>query len=118
MTTDQAASAERWDRHFLHLSLDHARMSKDPRTRVGSVITGPDRELRSAGFNGLPRGIADTHARLHDKAMKLRLVVHGEMNAILAAAIGRMVNRRAAPDRGRAGRSPVLQHAGLQARAA
>lgn len=79
-------SAARWDRHFLHLSLSHARMSKDPRTRVGSVIVGPDRELRSAGFNEFPRGIADTHERLHDRDLKLRLIVHGEMNAILAAA--------------------------------
>ena len=78
--------SERWDRHFLQLCLDHARMSKDPNTRVGSIITGPDRELRSAGFNGFPRGIADTSERLNDRELKLKLIVHGEMNAILAAA--------------------------------
>lgn len=78
--------SERWDRHFLELSQFTARMSKDPSTRVGSVIVGPDREVRSSGFNGFPRGIEDTHERLHDREMKLRLVVHGEMNAILAAA--------------------------------
>ena len=78
--------SERWDRHFLQLALDHARMSKDPATRVGSIIVGPDREIRSAGFNGLPRGIADTRERLHDRDTKLRMIVHGEMNAILAAA--------------------------------
>lgn len=33
--------SERWDRHFLGLALYHARMSKDPNTRVGSVIVGP-----------------------------------------------------------------------------
>ena len=77
---------ERWDRHFLQLCLDHARMSKDPATRVGSVIVGPDREIRSAGFNGFPRGIEDTPERLADKETKLALVVHGEMNAVLAAA--------------------------------
>lgn len=78
--------SERWDRHFLQLCADHARMSKDPSTRVGAVIVGPDREIRSAGFNGFPRGIADTHERLHDREQKMRLVVHGEMNAILSAA--------------------------------
>lgn len=61
-------------------------MSKDPSTRVGAVIVGPDREIRSAGFNGFPRGVADTPERLNDRDTKLRLVVHGEMNAILAAA--------------------------------
>lgn len=77
---------DRWDRHFLQLAADHARMSKDPSTRVGAVIIGPDREIRSAGFNGFPRGIEDTAERLSDREMKLRLVVHGEMNAVLAAA--------------------------------
>jgi len=78
--------SDRWDRHFLQLAVDHARMSKDPSTRVGAIIVGPDREIRSTGFNGFPRGIADTHERLHDRDTKLKLVVHGEMNAILNAA--------------------------------
>lgn len=78
--------SERWDRHFLQLAIDHARMSKDPSTRVGAIIVGPDRELVSAGFNGFPRGIADTPERLHDRDTKLKLVVHAEMNAVLAAA--------------------------------
>lgn len=78
--------SNRWDVHFLDLAATHARMSKDPSTRVGSVIVGPDREIRSVGFNGFPRGIEDTYARLHDRDTKLKLVVHGEMNAILAAA--------------------------------
>jgi dCMP deaminase len=79
-------ASERWDRHFLGLSLFHAMLSKDPATRVGSVIVGPDREILSAGFNGFPRGIADTPERLADREMKLRLMVHAEMNALLAAA--------------------------------
>lgn len=61
-------------------------MSKDPSTRVGAVIVGPDLEIRSTGFNGFPRGIADTPARLHDRETKLRLVVHAECNAIVNAA--------------------------------
>jgi len=61
-------------------------MSKDPNTKVGTVITGPDREILSAGFNGFPRGIADTQERLNDRATKLQLIVHAEMNALLAAA--------------------------------
>ena len=38
------------------------------------------------GMNGFPRGIADTPERLNDRETKLKLVVHGEMNAVLAAA--------------------------------
>lgn len=79
-------NSERWDRHFLEMAMHHARMSKDPSTRVGAVIVGPDRELLSAGFNGFPRGIQDTPERLGKRDAKLKLVVHAEVNAILAAA--------------------------------
>lgn len=78
--------SERWDRHFIKLAVENAKMSKDPSTCVGAVIVGPDREVRSMGFNGLPRGIKDSHERLHDREMKLSYVVHGEMNAVLNAA--------------------------------
>lgn len=78
--------AGKWDVYFLRLAVEVARMSKDPSTKVGAVIIGPDREVRSTGFNGLPRGIADTAERLADRDTKLKLVVHGEMNAVLAAA--------------------------------
>lgn len=76
----------KWDLHFLGLALYHSRMSKDPATRVGCVITGPDREILSAGFNGFPRGIEDSPERLNDRDLKLKLTVHAEMNALLAAA--------------------------------
>lgn len=78
--------SERWDRHFLGMALYHSRLSKDPSTQVGSVIVGLDHEILSAGFNGFPRGIADTPERLNDRDTKLKLVVHAEMNALLAAA--------------------------------
>mgnify|MGYP001586052019 CR=1 FL=1 len=78
--------SDRWDQHFLQLALQHARMSKDPSTKCGALIVGPDREIRSTGFNGFPRGIADTPERLNDQERKLRLMVHGEMNAVLNAA--------------------------------
>lgn len=76
----------RWDNHFLDLALQHARLSKDPATRVGAVIVGPDREVRSLGFNGFPRGIADLPERLHDRETKLQLIVHAELNALIQAA--------------------------------
>ena len=76
---------DRWDQYFLSLCCTAAGMSKDPSTGVGAVIVGPDREVRSMGFNGFPRGIDDDR-RLSDRDTKLRIIVHGEMNAILAAA--------------------------------
>src|SRR6185436_10597230 len=77
---------DRWDRHFLQLCVDHARMSKDPSTRVGAVLVGPELVILASGFNGFPRGVKDTEERLNDRELKTRLVVHAEMNAVLAAA--------------------------------
>ncbi|MDH5671247.1 MAG: dCMP deaminase family protein [Myxococcales bacterium] len=75
-----------WDVRFLQLADHIAGWSKDPSTRVGCVVVGPDRELRSTGFNGFPRGIEDSAERLHDRNRKYPLVCHAEENAIMHAA--------------------------------
>jgi dCMP deaminase len=75
-----------WDARFLNLALHIARWSKDPSTKVGCVVVGPDREIRSTGFNGFPRGIADSVERLGDRQKKYPLVCHAEENAIMHAA--------------------------------
>ena len=76
----------KWDHHFLLAALHKAGMSKDPSTKVGAIIVGPDMEERAAGFNGFPRGVADTLERLNDRETKLKLIVHAEMNAVCNAA--------------------------------
>lgn len=78
--------SERWTGYFLGMAAHAATLSKDPSTRVGAVLVGPDREVRATGFNGLPRGLVDSPARLHDRELKLHLVVHAELNALLSAA--------------------------------
>ena len=55
---------EKWDRRFLALAAHIAAWSKDPVTTVGCVIVGPDREIRSTGDNGLPRGVVDNPTRM------------------------------------------------------
>lgn len=76
----------KWDRRFLALAAHIAEWSKDPSTKVGCVVVGPDREIRSTGFNGFPRGIADTEERLHNREFKYPLICHAEENAIMHAA--------------------------------
>jgi dCMP deaminase len=76
---------EQWDQYFLRIASVAASKSKDPSTKVGAVITRPDRSIVAVGFNGFPRGVADTPERLNDRNIKYSLVVHGEMNAILSA---------------------------------
>src|SRR5687768_18390563 len=75
-----------WDRRFLELARHIAQWSKDPSTKVGCVVVGPDREIRSTGFNGFPRGIQDSMERLHDRERKYPLVCHAEEYAIMHAA--------------------------------
>lgn len=76
---------ERWDLSFLVDAKVAARRSKDPSTKVGAVAVRPDLTHASQGYNGFPRGVADTEERLNTREIKYDLVVHAETNAILTA---------------------------------
>ena len=76
----------KWDQRFLDLAEHISGWSKDPSTKVGCVVVGEDREIRSTGFNGFPRGIADDSERLSDREKKYPLICHAEENAIMHAA--------------------------------
>ena len=78
--------SDKWDRRFLELAEHISGWSKDPSTKVGCVVVGEDREVRSTGFNGFPRGIADDEERLTDREQKYPLICHAEENAIMHAA--------------------------------
>jgi len=77
---------EKWDNRFLQLAEHISKWSKDPSTKVGCVVVGPDREIRSTGFNGFPRGIDDSEERLTNRDLKYPLICHAEENAIMHAA--------------------------------
>lgn len=76
---------EKWDRRFLELARHISGWSKDPSTQVGAVIVDRHRRIVSVGFNGFAKGVTDHADRYANRDIKLRLVVHGEMNAILFA---------------------------------
>ncbi len=78
--------SEKWDARFLELAKHISDWSKDPSTKVGCVVVGEDREIRSTGFNGFPRGIEDNIERLEDREQKYPLICHAEENAIMHAA--------------------------------
>ena len=78
--------SEKWDRRFIDLALHISGWSKDPSTKVGCVVVGEDREIRSTGFNGFPRGIEDSMERLEDRELKYPLICHAEENAIMHSA--------------------------------
>lgn len=76
-----------WDQYFMTLAYLVSMKSKDPSTRVGAVIVGPDHEIRATGYNGLPRGVADRNYRYEDREYKLLAINHAEENAILHCAL-------------------------------
>jgi dCMP deaminase len=79
------ASPSAWDLKFLSLAQFVAGWSKDPSTQVGAVAVGETPNLLSLGYNGFPPGVADLPARLQERETKYRLVVHGEINALINA---------------------------------
>lgn len=72
----------KWDRRFLDLAVHVSEWSKDPSTKVGSVIVAPDRRVLSIGYNGFPRGVHDLEERLSHRETKYAFVAHAERNAL------------------------------------
>lgn len=71
---------------FVRVARALASLSKDPSTKVGAVIVGPDLEIRAVGYNGFPRGVVDDPDRYADRDLKYDYIVHAEANAIANAA--------------------------------
>jgi len=74
-----------WDVRFLRIAEEVRFWSKDPGTKVGSVLVN-DRRILSTGYNGFPKSISDDLQRYADREYKLSVTVHSEKNAILNAA--------------------------------
>lgn len=74
-----------WDKYFIDIADVVRSNSKDPNTKIGVVIVGPDREIRSTGYNGFPIGVTDTPERW-ERPLKYEYVAHAERNAIDLAA--------------------------------
>lgn len=75
-----------WSDYFLSIAEAVRQKSKDPNTKVGAVIVGPDHQIISTGFNGFPRGIDETIAARWDVPLKYDFIEHAERNAIYNAA--------------------------------
>jgi dCMP deaminase len=72
----------KWDVRFMDLALHVAQWSKDPSTKVGSVIVRPDKRIVSLGYNGFPSGVCDHEERYAERAVKYKFVCHAERNAL------------------------------------
>tara|TARA_R110000772_G_scaffold130100_15_gene238380 strand:- start:2284 stop:2727 length:444 start_codon:yes stop_codon:yes gene_type:complete len=78
--------SSKWHSRFIHLAKEVSLWSKDPNTKVGSIIVGTKGQILAQGYNGFPRNIVDSDERLNDRETKYKYVVHAEMNAIFNAS--------------------------------
>ena len=62
-----------WDKFFFDLCDTVSAKSKDPKTKVGSVIADPiTNNVIAMGYNGFPREVMDTEERLNNRDIKLK----------------------------------------------
>lgn len=77
-----------WNEYFFKMADLVSEKSKDESTKVGCVIVGPEHEVRSTGYNGIPRNVNDTQEKpeRHERPEKYYWYEHAERNAIYNAA--------------------------------
>ena len=74
----------KWDKYFTEIAHATAKLSKDPSSKIGSVIVNSGNRIISTGYNGFVAGCDEEHMTF-DRPMKYHITIHAEMNAILAA---------------------------------
>jgi dCMP deaminase len=72
--------------YFISIADTVREKSKDPSSKIGAVIVGPDKQIVSTGFNGFPRGIDETDQLRWKRPIKYDYIEHAERNAIYNAA--------------------------------
>lgn len=78
-----------WSEYFIRIAHEISKKSKDPSSKVGAVIFGPEHEIRSTGYNGFPRGVFNEAwyaPERWERPAKYAWIEHAERNAIYAAA--------------------------------
>jgi dCMP deaminase len=79
---------DKWNKRFMALARHVGDWSKDPSTKNGAVIvTEWNKCVTAVGFNGFPRGVDDDPERYEERAVKYKLVVHAEQNAIMNGVV-------------------------------
>jgi dCMP deaminase len=81
----ESTSITKLDERFCEMAELVSEWSKDPTSKVGAIICSKKDGDVSIGFNGFPMGVKDSPERLNDAEIKLELIVHAELNAVIAA---------------------------------
>lgn len=75
-----------YNMRYIDIARAISQWSKDPSSKIGAVAVGEKGQILAQGYNGFPRGIADTPERYNDRETKYKFVVHAEMNVIYNAS--------------------------------
>jgi dCMP deaminase len=76
---------DKWDERYCRLARFVSMWSKDPNAKVGAVIFARPGGDVAMGYNGFPIGVEDSAERLQNQQLKLEMIVHAEVNALIAA---------------------------------
>lgn len=79
--------SDKWHKRFMEMAQLVKTWSKDPSTKVGAVVVGPDREIRSTGYNGIVRGVNDDIPERMERPTKYDFFEHAERNAVYNACL-------------------------------
>ena len=79
--------SDKWHYRFMDVARLISSWSKDPSTKTGAVVVGPDKEIRAVGYNGLVRGVNDDAPERMERPMKYDFFEHAERNAIYNACL-------------------------------
>ncbi|MBP5399316.1 MAG: dCMP deaminase family protein [Alphaproteobacteria bacterium] len=79
--------SEKWHYRFMDVAKLVATWSKDPSTKTGAVVVGPDKEIRATGYNGPVRGVIDNVPERLERPTKYDFFEHAERNAIYNACL-------------------------------
>lgn len=82
---------EKWDLRYLRLAREISTWSKDPSTKVGSVIVDSKNTIVSTGYNGLNRKSNDDIEKYNNRDIKYKLILHAERNAIIFGERQRLI---------------------------
>lgn len=76
-----------WDDYFMSMVYLIAAKSKDRRSHIGAVIVGPDKEIKSTGYNSFVRRLRDDVPERQEKPEKYFWFEHAERNAVFNATL-------------------------------
>ena len=79
--------SDKWHKRFMEVAELVSTWSKDPSTKVGAIVVGPDREIRSTGYNGLVRGVDYNKPERLERPTKYDFFEHAERNAVYNACL-------------------------------